>query len=377
MNRLQTVPERNTINSQVKAGASLEGSECRSWFRCVALRRGIKYKNHLGSLPGLDGGPVTELERSMDLRRPQPLRDQAACGCIDGGEDDAPPPFWYTRPTTTSAPFRRHNCCFSARMESDCLPIPREGRGVSGNMNTPDTETCRLQVCLSLRAVFTFVKPPLGSTDTAGLLKPSSPAPAALCPPQQGRLHTASCFSSPRMYPLSVSSHPEPTAINESFVQTLRPAPPHHPGEDRTYPCSGRQRPWWGLMAYGWRQRETHRGGDRGGDVRWDTRGTGGIFRFGERCIHRSPPACVRDDMCPDGAEGPRWVDFVINAINVRLCVVEANRLLQGLKRQSLDVISTVIIIYGWGPTASCIFSHRGGKIKYHCESVSMIFWFN
>lgn len=109
--------------------------------------------------------------------------------------------------------------------------------GVRGNINTPDTETSTL--ALSLRAIFVFValfwlllhdsKLPLGAT--AFSLHHSKPdhenlrssTPAVLSPPQLGRLHTAIWFRSWRMCPLSVCSHPEPTAINVSFVQALGP----------------------------------------------------------------------------------------------------------------------------------------------------------
>lgn len=127
--------------------------------------------------------------------------------------------------------------------------------GVRGNINTPDTETTMQEVYLSLRALCfccfilassTWLKATSGSNwlfpspAEAWPLKPSSPTPAAPRAPEQSRLHTAIYFGNWRMCPLSVRSHPEPTAINESFVPALRPPPPSWCRQDLS--CAGRLR---------------------------------------------------------------------------------------------------------------------------------------
>lgn len=114
--------------------------------------------------------------------------------------------------------------------------------GVRANINTPDTETSMLEVHLSLRAIFAFValfwppvhdsEPPLGATDFS-LHQPRPDHGNLALPLLLPFVHhsKAGCtqlfvFGTEECGPLSVRSHPEPTAINASFVQALRPSPP-------------------------------------------------------------------------------------------------------------------------------------------------------
>lgn len=164
-----------------------------------------------------------------------------------------------------------------------------------------------LCLCCFILAPSTWLKATSGSNwlfpspAEAWPRKPSSPTSTALCPPEQGRLHTAICFRNWRMCPLSVRSHPEQTAINAPFVQALRPPPPSWCRQNLS--CAGRLSPWWGFRVGSEKQKERDIERDeervrRGTDVRRDTRGTGGylVLKTGAFIF---PPAHVRGQRVP------------------------------------------------------------------------------
>lgn len=94
------------------------------------------------------------------------------------------------------------------------------------------------------------------------------------------------------MCPLSVRSHPEPTAINASFVQALLSSPAILVQTELIL-CQAAE----SMMGFQGRQRERGREVRRGEDLRRDTRGTGGYLVL-ETGAFIFPPAHVQDNVC-------------------------------------------------------------------------------